>query len=290
MEISSGSCRSSIEEVKNIERGFLRELHILRGEELFLHLFPEVMPGQKEGLVTGEVCYFEPLMDTNLAPASGTDGIRHKIAEGTVFIDPSEGIEPAEARPEGVNAAAAVGTEKGTGVCLLIHKEVREDQPAVNVKPDARIQELSEACAEVLAEQTDIIGVQMNCVVHTAAAFAAAFAGAAGYAGKIMGSEAGRHIIFLHRQFCFACCGDLSDGPVRYHNTGRPANTTCEQERCADKLSGAWQFYVFYGILDVSENCAFSRKWLLTGLKGGTLCKWIRKTDPIFHGSLLGTS
>ena len=34
MEISSGSCRSSIEEVKNIERGFLRELHILRGEEL----------------------------------------------------------------------------------------------------------------------------------------------------------------------------------------------------------------------------------------------------------------
>jgi hypothetical protein len=186
MEISSGRCRSPVEEVKNIERGLLRELHILCGKELFLYILPEVMPGQKESLVAGKICYFEPLMDTNLAPASGTDGIRHKIAEGTVLIYPSEGVEPAEARAEGVNAAAAVGAEKGTGVCLLIHKEVRKDQPAVNVKTDARIQELFEACAEVLAEQINIIGIQVDCVVHTATAFAAAFAGAAGYAGKIM--------------------------------------------------------------------------------------------------------
>ena len=199
MEISSGRCRSPVEEVKNIERGLLRELHILCGEELFLYLLPEVMPGQKESLVAGEVGYFEPFMDTHFAPASGADGIRHKIAEGTVFVDPPEGIESAEARPEGVNTAAAVGTEKGTGVCLFVHKEVREHEPAVNMKPDARIQELSEACAEVLTEQTDIIGVQVDRVVHTAAAFAAAFAGAAGYAGKIMGSEAVRHFIFLHR-------------------------------------------------------------------------------------------
>ena len=144
------------------------------------------MPLRDKGFVSLQIRYFKPAVDTDFALSGHIAAVlRHEVAKAGPVILAAEREEPAEAGTEGMDPAAAVFSEECTTYIVSTHEQVGQHQALIDMESDADAHKIRKAFFKVPAKHENIVRIQMDRIIHSAAALAAAVAGAAGNPGHV---------------------------------------------------------------------------------------------------------
>lgn len=195
VEIAAEVVWSLIEHLEDEQGNLPVELRILLFIEHFLQGLYKIVPPGDKCLIALQIRNLKPAVDPNfrfaghIAPAVG-----HKIAESFAVVLASEREETAEAGTEVVNLAAAVVAEEGAAYIIPAHEQVGENEAAVDVQTDADVYEVRKALFQVAREHEDVVGIEVDGVIHSVAALTAAVAGFAGDFCEVAGSQEFVHV------------------------------------------------------------------------------------------------